>query len=47
MLLLAALTLLIGNALSAATKPNIVFILVDDMPWYGTATEQQARKDGG
>ena len=42
MLLLAALTLLIGNALSAATKPNIVFILVDDMPWYGTATEQQA-----
>ena len=22
-------------------KPNIVLILVDDMPWYGTATEQQ------
>lgn len=38
---LVAASLLLGSALSANTKPNIVFILVDDMPWYGTATEQQ------
>lgn len=36
-----AASVLIGSALSAAPKPNIVFILVDDMPWYGTATMQQ------
>ncbi|MGB0372888.1 MAG: sulfatase [Opitutales bacterium] len=34
-------SLLIGSIVFAKTKPNIVFILVDDMPWYGTATEQQ------
>jgi arylsulfatase A len=30
-----------GGAQAANKQPNIVFILVDDMPWYGTATEQQ------
>ncbi len=27
--------------LSAATRPNIVFILADDMSWYGTGTEME------
>ncbi len=40
-LLVVAASLLIGSAVSAKMKPNIVFILVDDMPWYGIATEQQ------
>ncbi len=40
-LLVVAASLLIGSVVSANTKPNIVFILVGDMPWYGTATEQQ------
>lgn len=39
-------TLLIAFALmgcaSAAEKPNILFILVDDMPWFGTPVEQKA-----
>ena len=39
--LVIAASLLIGSVVSANTKPNIVFILVDDMPWYGTATMQQ------
>lgn len=40
-LLVVAASLLIGSVVRADIKPNIVFILVDDMPWYGTATEQQ------
>ena len=30
------------SAISATEKPNIVFILIDDMPWWGTSVEQQA-----
>ncbi|MEO0510904.1 MAG: sulfatase [Verrucomicrobiota bacterium] len=29
------------SGVSAATRPNIIFILVDDMPWWGTSVEQQ------
>ncbi len=39
--LMTVAALLIGSAVHANTKPNIVFILADDMPWYGTATMQQ------
>ncbi len=28
--------LLLSTSLQAADKPNIVLILIDDMPWYGT-----------
>ncbi|MGE0760138.1 MAG: sulfatase [Pirellulaceae bacterium] len=30
----------------AQTKPNIVFILVDDMPWYGTSVRMDAENPG-
>ncbi|VGO15740.1 Arylsulfatase [Pontiella desulfatans] len=40
-LLVAAASLLLGSVAAANSKPNIVFILVDDMPWYGTATMQE------
>ena len=40
-LLVIAASLLIGSVVCANTKPNIVFILADDMPWYGTATDQE------
>ena len=32
---------LVCGALSSE-KPNIVLILIDDMPWWGTTVEQQA-----
>ena len=31
---------------SAAEKPNIIFILVDDMPWYGTSVRMDADNPG-
>ncbi len=35
-----------GLDASAQTKPNIVFILVDDMPWYGTSVLMDAENPG-
>ena len=29
---------LLGSA-TAAKQPNFIFILADDMPWYGTAVQ--------
>jgi arylsulfatase A len=40
LILCSAFFMLFG--LSANDKPNIVFILIDDMPWHGTSVEQQA-----
>ena len=46
-LVLILTTLCLGNgaaaqASAAADKPNIVFILVDDMPWFGTPVRMDA-----
>ena len=38
--LLSVFLMLMG--LNASEKPNIVLILIDDMPWWGTTVEQQA-----
>ncbi len=40
---LASLALLCGHSFAADTsKPNFVFILIDDMPWFGTAVRMDA-----
>ena len=31
---------LLGSAI-AAKQPNFIFILADDMPWYGTAVQME------
>ena len=33
------------NNIATADKPNFVFILADDMSWYGTETQMQAGFD--
>lgn len=44
---LAIAALLFCNlGVHAQTKPNIVFILVDDMPWYGTSVRMDADNPG-
>lgn len=38
----SAIYALFAGPLNAADKPNIVFILIDDMPWFGTPVRMDA-----
>jgi arylsulfatase A-like enzyme len=46
LLLLCALAPLPESRAAAQSKPNIVFILIDDMPWYGTSVRMDATLPG-
>jgi len=41
-----AAAILVGSNLTAATQPNIVFILVDDMGWTGMSAKAHGKIDG-
>lgn len=45
-LLVVLLAVVAGVSVQAAAPPNVIFILVDDMPWYGTAVRMDPAVPG-